>query len=160
MSKMAKGPFMEFLRAEVLMETPDVYAEVQIPTPTSKTENMAMLIHSIELEPSTFADPAPVTLDTLHVQLTKRSKTELVYLDDPDLLAHFAAFTILNAVFHAVLTTGHQKTDFNPPILCPKANLYFGIDTNGFTSIMGARCRISYTLEKVSREDFISALVE
>ncbi|MBA7551079.1 hypothetical protein ES705_43613 [subsurface metagenome] len=157
---MAKGPFMEFLRAEVLQTVANTYAEIQIPTPTSKTENLAMLIHSIELEPSSWADPAPANLDNLHLQLTKRSKTDEVYLDDPDLLAHVASFVTLNAVIHAILLTGHQKTDFDPPILCTKANLYFGINTVGFTGYHGARCRISYTLEKVSREDYISALVE
>ncbi|MBA7551421.1 hypothetical protein ES705_43961 [subsurface metagenome] len=157
---MAKGPFMEFLRAEVTMAIVDTYEEVQIPTPTSKTENLAMLIHSIELEPATYADSTPVSLDTLHLQLTKRSKTEPVYLDDPDLLARFASTTILDTVANHILTTGHQKTDFNPPILCTKTNLYLGLNTNGFTTICIARCRIGYTLEKVSREDYISALVE
>ncbi len=160
MSKMAKGPFMEFLRANVLMAVANKYEEVQIPTPTSKTENLAMLIHSIELEPSSWCDITPTNLDTLHVTLTKRSKDTTVYMDDPDLLAHVASFTTLNAVANHVLLTGNQKTDFSPPILCTKANLYFGIMTVGFTGVHGARCRISYTLEKVTREDYISALVE
>ncbi|GAI04469.1 unnamed protein product, partial [marine sediment metagenome] len=59
-----------------------------------------------------------------------------------------------------IVTMGAQKQTFDPPILYPKANLYVALSTAGFASITNASFRIGYTLEKVSREDFISALVE
>ncbi|MBA7550438.1 hypothetical protein ES705_43735 [subsurface metagenome] len=55
---------------------------------------------------------------------------------------------------------GTQKQTFDPPILYPKASLYVGFNTVGFTTVKKLAVRIGYTLEKVSREDFISALVE
>ena len=157
---MAKGPFMEFLRARVLQTAANTYEEVQIPTPTSKTENMAMLIHSIELAPASIVDPAPTTLDSCHIHVAKRSKTIAGVLDDPDILAYYSGLTILDAVFHMVYFTGSDKHIFDPPILYPHANLFAGISTTGFTGVTNAKVRIGYTLEKVSREDFISALVE
>ncbi|MBA7703723.1 hypothetical protein ES703_112516 [subsurface metagenome] len=55
---------------------------------------------------------------------------------------------------------GERTNKFDPPILYPKALLYLGMNTIGATSTRFATVRIGYTLEKVSREDFISALVE
>jgi len=157
---MAKGPFMEFLRGKVAQTVVNTYAELQIPTPTSKTENMAMLIHSIELEPALMAQSLPTTGDSVHVHLSSKSRTASGEMDEPDVLAARSSFTILNAVFHAVLVKGLEKNTFDPPILYPKANLYAGINTTTFAAITNLKFRIGYTLEKVSREDFISALVE
>ncbi|MBA7703445.1 hypothetical protein ES703_112231 [subsurface metagenome] len=158
---MAKGPFMEFLRAAVIMSGVDAYTEVTIPTPTSKTENLAMLIHSIYIAPNRMVDAAaPTTGDTIEVMLANKTGTAMKALSDPDVLAYFFSVTALAAVFNAIETMGALMWKFDPPILYPRANLYLGVDSSGFTAAMGAVCRIGYTLEKVSREDFISALVE
>ncbi|GAH36712.1 unnamed protein product, partial [marine sediment metagenome] len=81
-------------------------------------------------------------------------------ISDPDSIAHFQAKTRLDAVFHAVIHSGAERSFFDPPLLYPKAFIYLGISSTGFTSALAAHFRIGYTLEKVSREDFISALVE
>jgi len=159
-NKMAKGPFMEFLRAKVTQVTANVYAEAQIPCPTSKTENMAMLIHSIELRPSMKIDSVPTDTDTVNLHLTKASKTTLANLLDPDVITDYKSVTILGAVMNDVLEFGQELATFDPPILYPRTNLYLGIYTVGLTTVISAYARIGYTLEKVSREDFISALVE
>ncbi|MBA7553689.1 hypothetical protein ES705_46285 [subsurface metagenome] len=157
---MAKGPFMEFLRAIVTQTAINTFAEVQIPTPTSKTENMAMLIHSIQMQPNNLVDTTPTNLDTVSVQMSKVSKTGVKFIHDPDILAFYQALTNLDTVYNGVTFKGHEIQTFDPPILYPHANLYFGIYTVGLTNVEIGRCRIGYTLEKVSREDFISALVE
>jgi len=157
---MAKGPFMEFLRASVVLTAADAYTETQIPTPTSKTENLAMLIHSIELDPAAVVDATPTNADESKVHLSKRTQTIWKNIGDPDILAHFKAKTHLAAIFHHLAISGSMKHTFDPPILYPHANLFLGMDTVGWTSVTSAVCRIGYTLEKVSREDFISALVE
>jgi hypothetical protein len=157
---MAKGPFMEFLRAIVTQTAINAYKEVQIPTPTSKTENMAMLIHSIELRPSVLVAAAPATEDFISTHLCKTTQTNVRTTADPDILAIYHAVTNLNAVFHDVLIRGEQKQTFDPPILYPKASLFLGMTTGGMASVKNVTVRVGYTLEKVSREDFISALVE
>ena len=157
---MAKGPFMEFLRGYALQTAANAYKETQIPCPTSKTESMAMLIHSIELSPSLLCDSAPANLDTITLHLSKVSKTSATTILSPDVLAYYRTMTILNAVSNHITIFGEQKQTFDPPILYPHTNLYLGLLSAGLTAVMNATVRIGYTLEKVSREDFISALVE
>ena len=157
---MAKGPYMEFLRARALQAAINTYAETQIPTPTSKTENMAMLIHSIEIVPAMLHALAPANADMIEMHLAKTSQTDVLTLDDPDVLAYYHCMTVLDAVFGALAERGEQKQTFDPPILYPKANLYLGVSSVGMASVRFGEVRIGYTLEKVSREDFISALVE
>ncbi|MBA7550262.1 hypothetical protein ES705_42772 [subsurface metagenome] len=152
---------MEFLRARVNMSAPNIYTELQMPTPTSKTELMAMLIHSIYIEPNRLVDATtPTTGDTVEIHLAECSKTACRKVYDPDILAYFFSVTGLNAVWNNIEITGALMWKFDPPILYPKANLYLAMSTIGMTAIGGAVTRIGYTLEKVSREDFISALVE
>lgn len=160
MVKMAKGPFMEYLRATVTQSAPNTYTEIQFPTPASKTETLAMLIHSIELHPSALMEIAPTSADSISAHLSEASKTSVRTIIDPDILAYYLAFTILDAVASQLVITGEQKATFDPPILYPKAKLYLGINTTGFVAEKNVICKIGYTLEKVSREDFISALVE
>ncbi len=157
---MAKGPFMEYLRAYPSQAVINTYVEVQMATPSSKTENMAMLIHSIEFHPLALVDVAPANLDAVMGQLTKVPKSTIYDINDPDVIAIYKAITVLNAVMNDVVEIGTQKQTFDPPILYPKASLYVGFNTVGLTTVKKLAVRIGYTLEKVSREDFISALVE
>ncbi|MBA7550116.1 hypothetical protein ES705_42622 [subsurface metagenome] len=157
---MAKGPFMEFLRGYLAQTAANAYEELQIPTPASKTENLAMLIHSIELQPDRLLDTVPANSDLVMCHLSRKSDTTVRKLSEPDILASFRAYTSLNAVFNALVLHGAELTKFDPPLLYPKANLYLGLNTVGFTAVTNMVVRIGYTLEKVSREDFISALVE
>lgn len=151
---------MEFLRSKATQTAINTYIEEQIPTPTSKTENMAMLIHSVELIPLSLVDTTPTNADSVSVHLARKSSTFTLTLSNPDLIAYFNAVTALNAIFNGVSIRGQQKTTFDPPLLYPKANLYLGMNTVGMATVKYAECKIGYTLEKVSREDFISALVE
>ncbi|MBA7703837.1 hypothetical protein ES703_112634 [subsurface metagenome] len=157
---MAKGPFMEYLRASAIQTAANAYKETTIPTPTSKTENLAMLIHSIEMVPAALIDTTPTNADNVTVHVSKLTKTGARDISDPDILGYFRSYTALNAVFNQCLLTGSMTQKFDPPILYPHTNLYLGISTVGYTAITNVACRIGYTLEKVSREDFISALVE
>jgi len=157
---MAKGPFMEFLRGIVTMTSANSYKEIQIPCPTSKTESMAMLIHSVELQPDRLLAQNPANLDMCMTHLSKTTQTEVRPNHYPDTIAYLKAFTSLNAVFNALVITGAELTKFDPPVLYPHVNLYVGVNTVGFTTVTNTKFKIGYTLEKVSREDFISALVE
>ncbi len=157
---MAKGPFMEYLRANVLQSAVDTFTEKEIRCPTSKTENMAMLIHEIEIHPLMLIDATPTNADVIHGQVTKKSKDALTLLYDPDLLSLFSTYTALNAVFNQLLYRGTMTRKFDPPILYPRASMFLGVHTAGMTATVRIAVRIGYTLEKVSREDFISALVE
>ncbi|MBA7550853.1 hypothetical protein ES705_43379 [subsurface metagenome] len=151
---------MEYLRAHLVQGVINSYDEIQIPTPTSKTENMAMLIHTIDLHPSALIATAPANADTVHAHLATRARTVYGTIEMPEILAKYKVYTALNAVFNGTIETGQQQWKFDPPILCPKTLLYAGIQSTGFASAVNLDVRVGYTLEKVSREDFISALVE
>ncbi|MBA7550846.1 hypothetical protein ES705_43372 [subsurface metagenome] len=157
---MAKGPFMEYLRATAIQASPNAFGETQMPTPTSKTENMAMLIHSIEMMLLRYVDTTPTDTDTVSCHVSSQSQTSIRKIDEPETLASFLAVTHINAVYHDTEKHGQLNLKFDPPILYPKANLYLAISSSGHTTGQYVKCRIGYTLEKVSREDFISALVE
>ncbi|MBA7703987.1 hypothetical protein ES703_112784 [subsurface metagenome] len=157
---MAKGPFMEYLRQRVAQTAANSFTEIEIATPTSKTENMAMLIHSIELYPSSYTDPAPADSDWVALTVANKHHTGNLQISDPECLAQFKALMTLGAVTNLIEYAGSQETKFEPPLLYPKAHLYLSIKSEGFAAALIGMFRIGYTLEKVSREDFISALVE
>jgi len=121
---------------------------------------MAMLIHSIEMYPSKLVDAVPAAADYVQMQITGRPKTTHSQISDPDCLAAFQSKTVLNAVINAIEMTGSMINKFDPPILYPKAHIYCSLNTNGMATAFAGHFRLGYTLEKVSREDFISALVE
>ncbi|MBA7707873.1 hypothetical protein ES703_116757 [subsurface metagenome] len=151
---------MEYLRGSVIMAAANAYTEVVLQTPTSKTENMAMLIHEIDLRPSKLVAITPASTDTMSVQCTKASKTGFTKISDPDVLARYLTYTHLDAVFNYLAEHGSQLTKFDPPLLYPKSQIYIAVVSSGFDATVDLHARIGYTLEKVSREDFISALVE
>ena len=47
-----RGPFQEFMRLKVTQSVADNYEEEKFQTPASKTDKMAMLIHSITVQTS------------------------------------------------------------------------------------------------------------
>ena len=157
---MAKGPFMEYLRADILMKAANSFTQVTIPTPTSKTETMALLIHSVEFEASRAIDTTPADNDAVMMQIADASQIDAIYLSDKDCLARYSTIYSLGAVTTVLHEKQAPKTTFDPPLLCAKANVYFGMKSAGMTAALYGYVRIGYTLEKVSREDFISALVE
>ncbi|MBA7586626.1 hypothetical protein ES708_28629 [subsurface metagenome] len=157
---MAKGPFMEYLRQTVTQSGANAYTEHEIATPTSKTENMAMLIHSIEFSASRFVEAAPANGDAIQLQVTSTHQNSITEIADPDCIALYEVFVHLNAVFNTIFTHGAHHIKFDPPLLYPKAHLYLAVGSNGLAAAIAGQFRIGYTLEKVSREDFISALVE
>ncbi len=157
---MAKGPFMEYLRQTVVQTGADTFTEREIATPSNKTEAMAMLIHSIEFSASKWVNTDPTNLDTVQLVVAKNSLTGPKDIADPNCMASYQTKTMLGAIFNALSTSGTPQIKFDPPLLYPKAHLYLSVYTSGFAAIVSGHFRIGYTLEKVSREDFISALVE
>ena len=157
---MAKGPFMEYLRARVTMTAANTYTEVILQTPTSKTENMAMLIHTIEFEPARLIDSTPEDQAEMRMQVCKNPQDDSVQISNSDQLANWKTRFHLAAVTNWLTSKGANIHKFSPPILYPKSQIYFGMGTLSFISANLGHVKIGYTLEKVSREDFISALVE
>jgi len=157
-------PYMEFLRKEGKTPGTGAYTEEVIYCPTSETELMAMLIHKIHLycgipEIATGEDR------TMSAQLCSDSKNAIVSWEDKDVLAKFswgsfASTTLIAGAqqeSHVVQVEPPVKY-FNPPILYSKRELYLGGYCTAALSLKFGVI-IGYTLERVSREDFIAALV-
>ena len=166
---MVQGPFIEFLRALNMMDTPNTYREVPIPCPTSKTEQMAMLIHEVIFRPPTLETgtgkspkktPGIADLESYSAQLMGQSQGGIRNLDHKDMIATLFRKVSLGAVWHWLHEEMPAYWRFDPPILYPRANLYFGVLTSGFAAAANFAIRIGYTLQRVSKEDFIAALVE
>lgn len=152
-----KGPFMEFLNIRVNQAVANTWTTAPWATPSSKTEKMAMLIHKIIFE-HTILD-APAQDDHTLLILSTQALDQDYPISDPRIIAKMIK------VFEA-LTSGGAYEDqifemnFNPPILYPKASIHLGIDCSGQANPEDGFCKIGYTLEKVSDEAFIAALVE
>ncbi len=153
---MAKGPFMEFMRMETARAAgPSEVLSEGFDTPTSKTEKMAMLIHQIHL----FCPIAKTADGEVKVAISEH-ELELssdVDLGEPGVITKMECFALTTpAEIHPV---EHQITYYRPPILYAKRKIWLTVNVEGATN-KKASATVGYTLEKVTQEDFISALVE
>ncbi len=151
---MAKGPFMEFMRLETeRAEGPDEVLSQGFDTPTSKTEKMAMLIHQIHL----FCPIAKVANGEVKIAVSERKleTTGDVDLGEPSVITKMECFQLNTEV----QSLEHRIQYFNPPILYSKRKIWLTVAVSIATN-KKASCTIGYTLEKVTQEDFIAALVE
>lgn len=154
----SKGPFMEWMRLRAATITNDTYREQEWETPTSKTEKMAMLIHKIQFHIDDITGMA--NDDEIDVDLHDRAgQVEVLNYDDSGLIEKMNYFLKLT-------TSGAEEVgmireiNYSPPILYAKKKMYSGINSAGMGALTGCDVRIGYTLEKVSQENFIAALVE
>lgn len=150
---------IEFLRFPALvMSAANTFTEVSVNTPVSRTENLAMLIRFIEFQQPLNLDVV-AELDSISMQVSKNSKSDITTLDDSDLLA------LMRNVFK-LITSGmleHRavhRIDFDNPILYAKTSIFFGMLTAGQGGAKTGYCRLGYTLERVPDKIFIDALVD
>ncbi|MBA7549991.1 hypothetical protein ES705_42496 [subsurface metagenome] len=147
---------MEFMRIETSpAETGEIVSE-GFDTPASRTEKMAMLIHQIHL----FCPISKTADGEVKTSIGDREATEVSDVDigEPGVITKMECYTLTAP--EQVQTNEHQMTYYDPPILYAKRQIWASVANSG--SVGGKRCsaHIGYTVEKVSQEDFISALVE
>jgi len=141
------------------------YNEVMIPLPTSGTEIMALLLHEVDFRIAGPEMGVDTQMASNSVYLTKSHRTGPVNncFADPDLLAMYMEHVTINQVAGAGQLLWHDGIPvwrFSPPILIARDAVYFANRT--FMQAAAntvASVRLGYTLEKVSREAFIAALV-
>jgi len=162
---MTKGPFMEFLRNRVKQVSVNVHAEEEIPTPCSTTENMAMLIHWVFFHTD---DPQSDegSYGAITTYLARHSQSGGIAMQDPDCIAAYQQ-TIAIGRYEGTLSEYYEYYEdpqvlvFDPPVLYAKSVIYHGIGTvqQPGAALKTSDVAIGYTLEKVSKDDFIAALV-
>jgi len=99
-------------------------------------------------------------------QLTQATKSAIVALENADLLAVTRLFTDAGVVQGSLSEYLEYRGDhdkryhFDPPILYAKQSVFLGVKGLGNSGAKALSVRVGYTLEKVSREQFIEALVD
>lgn len=157
--------FLEFLRASVTESVVATYAEEEVATPASRTESMAMLIWSVEWDMS-FAEVIDTVRTQVQFGLAKTSQDAIGGLDDPDtifrVINQLEAGAVQGSLSEYLVAQGRSAgvRHFDPPILYPRASIFFQVQGVNTIVTKQANARIGYTLEKVSPGDFIAALVD
>ena len=152
-------PFMEFLRGRVTMTETEQYTQQEIRTPVSKTEELAMLIHQVQLKiPYPPVDENAIRENMIALQ--DRSATEILEMDDPSSIMWHLTFTSHTAITGLLYWVPEiARWYFNPPILYARDTIWLAIDSTCPTAFPVGLCQIGYTLERVSSKDFIAALI-
>jgi hypothetical protein len=156
--------YMEFLNASVRQSAANTYTQEEVDLPVSENENLAMLIHRIDLFVDT-PDIVDATWTRVAGQLTWRSEAGMIWWDDPSLIARLdedistgqAQGTLSEFFDHRRL--GANVYIFQPAVLVAQRQIFIATDGDGCAAAMGCVARIGYTIEKVSKEAFISSLV-
>lgn len=161
---MAQERFMEFIGGQLLITagTEGVQQELELDLPTSKTETMAMLIHLIELDIADINGQAGDRVQS-NVYLSKSSMPSKFRYHGSDILAWYCLLYEMTVAAGEcyIYESGSKLTYFNPPILIARDKLYLGHKGYEYDAVSTyVTGRIGYTLEKVSREAFIAALVD
>ncbi|MBA7691695.1 hypothetical protein ES703_100246 [subsurface metagenome] len=163
--------FMEFIDIENnaipgVIDGYGAYNEIAIPMPVSGNENLAALIHQIEfyLGPIYPSHDEQVALEAAVTNISKSSMPTFGNSPGAILAQHGYLIDATKAGQGVVFVSywGERVHRFDPPIMYARQYLYTGGRTYkdksvGLLSV--AHVRIGYTLEKVSKDAFIAALV-
>lgn len=158
--------FLEFIRGTA-SSVAAAFAETEVATPASRTESMAMLIWHVEFD-STPPNMQDNVISSVVMHLAESTQTGELQLEDDDLIVKDVqrtdTGTAQGSLTEYTLIYGNafrpRTYNFDPPILYPRASVFFGIIGINTALTKIGRFRIGYTLEKVSAQDFIAALVD
>lgn len=156
---------MEFLETELVHSGSAVVETERMLTPVSKTEKLAMLIHMIEMqvEDPLFSLASSEWANAVISKTSHEGDVDLPSYGDPDIMLFYKRWAREGLVLgpFSKKDSGHDIVYFDPPVLYAKTEIFleFELSTNQTAGLVSA-CRIGYTLESVSQEDFIDALVE
>lgn len=152
---------MEKMGGTVTEAVADTYNNAEIVTPASKTEKMAMLIHAVF-----FFIPRPFAVVTINTEIG----AQLHSFDSTALLNAFqdgyVAGSNRNRFTGAAVGDGTEQWQipaaqyFSPPILYAKSSIWLACMGVLTTQTNTCDVAIWYTLETVSKDDFIDALVD
>jgi len=159
--------FMEFIVADVTDTAPaDIgVASVPIQMPVSENENLAVLIHKVNfllnaiLTADLAAAASGINRQAGLCTFPPASHADMLIGVDGCLAMQIIWWT-QSANGDMTGEEGHGKWNFDPPILVARRQLYLGAQRSaGIGSATNARVQIGYTVEKVSRDAFVAALV-
>ncbi len=156
---------MEFLRIAITEASANTYAEASVETPVSRSEKLAMLVWRIEWHMDR-PDLEDGQSNRLRAQLTDRTFTALQVtqsvsiLSSQDRTIEQPSQGSLTEYLQLYETPKESTFMFQPPFLYAKSSIFLGVQGTGNSGAKFAVAKLGYTLETVSPEVFIAALVE
>lgn len=162
---MGYNALMEFLRANVYQDAINTFAITELRCPVSRTELMAMLIHSIELRvDASEPDLTKTAQGHISCNLLTRIFGTGAGISTPGVLELAVSEREIWTLGTEELISDHDEIPlmhyYNPPILYPRDTMYLSVWSLYQLALHGADVKIGYTLEKVSQQAFIAALVD
>lgn len=160
---MAKERYLEQIWDNLSEEVANVFIEKEISIPSSKTELFAFLLHKVVFGLET-PERIDATQTAMGLVLSKTGKTTVN--ERATTIAFSQQFLSLGDAqgslteYQIVEERGARIWDFDPPILIAQDHLHFGMKGLNNTAVQDGGIILYYTLEKVSREAFIAALVD
>ena len=160
-----QGALMEFIRGAVTMSGANTFTEVEVATPASRSEKLAMLIWRIAWFPNN-----PVHIDgsevSLRMQLARDTQAAILAAEDDDLVSNIQVVSRMGTAqgslseYASVFVRGALLEYFQPPLLYAKQSIFLGVDTVSDNTARSGAFVLGYTLERVPAELFIASLVE
>lgn len=160
------GPFTEYLRGNLLESGANTFTELEIATPVGRSEDIVMLIHGVTMF---VGDPDIEDAQTNLVQIHLHNATRLA-ISTPDVAGNIYFHDEANSVgviqgtlseFQHYFSRGDPYFRmYQPPRLYAKASIFMGIVGTGNANPKRMQMRLEYTLARVSKEEFIAALVD
>ena len=158
--------FMEFIRAVLAESTVNVYTEAEIATPVGRSVRQAMLIWLVEWSLDD-AEAVDTAISQSRAHLAKDSQSAVLGLQDSSLISRkvntIVAGSAQGSLTEYMQVGGTQHPDFqrfDPPLLYANSSLFLGIGGVGNLSARSVAVRVGYTIEQVTSEEFLEALVE
>ena len=167
---MRSGPFLEMINGEIEVEVDGTvnWAKYAIDMPVSENENLACLVHYLWMMPRSLAAYVKTAVGSYGSVAMLSLWEPLSNADVVDGMKRQGVIHWIDDVY-SVAVAGQacgwttQKTNpiyFDPPILIAQRRLWFSAGQAGANDeTIVAGFNIGFTVEKVSRDDFISALV-
>lgn len=163
-----RDQWMQYIRGSVLESAAATFTENTISLPVVVSQGLVVEIWSIEWELPTLGIADISATDDIaehRVQLTKASKTAILRLDDPDLIAahHLklyspSARTAEKGSPTTVGAMGLVVHNFPQPVLLPFEQIYLSAATAGGGSAYRYNVRLGFTTVKISTRQVVELI--
>lgn len=156
--------FMEFLRQRVTETAANTFTCGEIRCPVSETESLVMLVHRMEIYiPNVDRIDSTIVWTSAAIgynDANERSSNQSSVIHQTMMQEDCGSEEGSLSEYHqSIILEGEAVAYFNPPLVIAQSVLYPKLVSLGMPTPNYANFRIAYTLEKVSRESFIAALV-
>ena len=163
-----RDQWIQFLRGSVLVSPANTFTQTTLALPTVVSQGLVLEMLDVEFAFESLAGSEISQTDdslTIQVQLTKASKTAMLVLSDPDLLAAYevnfqspSARTAEKAPVIEINPMGSLYRAFPAPILLPFEQIYLGARTAGIATGPTLRVKIGYLTTRLATNQLVELI--